>query len=130
MSLQKWKELAKRKSQLGNKINFVHNAITERKIGEETSQTGYEKVFKPITSKLDDVILSNLRPQKVRKKKVIGEKPGIDYFPEVDPFEEMDVEGLFDEGAAAEPQPDKQIPASPPEYEEWDEDPPEYTEED
>ena len=43
----------------------------------------------------------------------------------------MDVEGLFDEGAAAEPQPEKQIPASPPEYEEpFDDDPPEYTEED
>ena len=65
MSLQKWNELAKRKSELGKKINFVHDAITERRIGEEASQTGYEKVFKPITSKLDDVIVSNLRPQKL-----------------------------------------------------------------
>ena len=28
MSLLKWKELAKSKSELGNKINYVHNAIT------------------------------------------------------------------------------------------------------
>ena len=34
MSLLKWKELAKSKTELGNKINYVHNAITQHKIGE------------------------------------------------------------------------------------------------
>ena len=51
MSLLKWKELAKRKTELGNKINSVHNAITQHKIGEETSKGSFEKVFKPVTSK-------------------------------------------------------------------------------
>ena len=37
MSLLRWKELAKSKSELGNKINYVHNAITQHKIGELTS---------------------------------------------------------------------------------------------
>ena len=53
MSLIKWKELAKQKAELGNKINFVQDTITKRKLGEEISQLGYEKMFKPIASKLD-----------------------------------------------------------------------------
>ena len=59
MSLLKWKELAKKK--LRNKINYVHNAITQHKIGEETSKGSFDKLFKPVTSKLDDVIVSNLK---------------------------------------------------------------------
>ena len=30
MSLIKWKELAKSKTELGNKINYVHNAIKQQ----------------------------------------------------------------------------------------------------
>ena len=63
MSLLKWKELAKSKTKLGNKINYVHNLITQHKIGENTSQESFAKVFKPVTSKLDDVIDSNLNFQ-------------------------------------------------------------------
>ena len=61
MSLLRWKELAKSKTELGNKINHVHNAITQHKMGQETSQGSFEKAFKPVTSKLDDVIKSNLK---------------------------------------------------------------------
>ena len=141
MSLLKWQEMAKKKSALGKKINFVHNAITQKKLGEETSQIGLEKMFKPITAKLDDVIASNLRPlrgslrslpraQPARKRKA---KPAeIDYLPEVDPFEEMDVEGLFDDEIVP-PQPEKQIRPPPPTYEEIEkevgEDPPAYEDE-
>ena len=35
MSLLKWKEIAKRKAELGNKINFLHNAILKNKFGEQ-----------------------------------------------------------------------------------------------
>ena len=142
MSLLKWQEMAKSKSALGKKINFVHNAITQKKLGEETSQIGLEKMLKPVTSKLDDVIASNLGPQgslrslprakPARRKKAKLE--GIDYFPDVDPFEDMDVEGLFDETAPVSPQPEKQISAAaPPTYEEiiqevGDDDSPEYEE--
>ena len=130
MSLLKWQEMAKSKTALGKKINFVHNAITQKRLGEETSQIGLEKMFKPVTSKLDDVILSNLgqpRAKPARKKKANLE--GIDYYPEVDPFEDMDVEGLFGD-APVPPQSEKQI--RPPAYEEIvkevGEDPPEYDE--
>ena len=46
MSLIKWKKLAKQKAELGDKINFVHDTIPKRKLGEEISQLGYEKKVK------------------------------------------------------------------------------------
>ena len=135
MSLLKWQEMARSKSALGKKINFVHDAITQKKLGDETSQIGFEKMFKPITSKLDESMgpsaASNLRPRssfQPRKKK--AQKAEIDYFPEVDPFEDMDVEGLFEDPVP--PQSKKQISTAPPTYEEViqevGEDPPEYDE--
>ena len=135
MSLLKWQEMAKSKSALGKKINFVHNAITQKKLGEETSQIGFEKMFKPVTSKLDESIALNLgslppRAKPARRKKANLE--GIDYFPDVDPFEDMDVEGLFGETAPVSPQSEKQIRPPPPTYEEIvkevGENPPEYEE--
>ena len=70
------------------------------------------------------------RAQPARKRKA---KPAeIDYLPEVDPFEEMDVEGLFDDEIVP-PQPEKQIRPPPPTYEEIEkevgEDPPAYEDE-
>ena len=127
--------MAKSKSALGKKINFVHNAITQKKLGDETSQIGFEKMFKPVTAKLDDVVASNLGPQgslpRAQAKKKKAKLEGIDYFPDVDPFEDMDVEGLFGD-APFSPQPEKQISPSPPTYEEIvkevGEDPPAYEE--
>ena len=118
MSFLKWKELAKSKSKLGNKINYVQNAIKQCKIGEETSQSSFEKVFKPVTSKLDDVIDSNLNlrmPQRRRPRKK-GEVPvyGIDIDDEV---EDMNLGDLFDEQPIP-PQQEKQIVPKPPTYEE------------
>ena len=118
MSLLKWKELAKSKTELGNKINYVHNAIKQHKIGQETSQSSFEKVFKPVTSKLDDVIDSNLNlrmPQRRRLRKK-GEVPdyGIDIDDEV---EDMNLGDLFDEQPVP-PQQEKQIVPKPPTYEE------------
>ena len=118
MSLLRWKELAKSKSELGNKINYVHNVITQHKIGELTSQESFAKVFKPVTSKLDDVIDSDLNlrmPQKRRPLKK-GEVPnyGIDIEDEV---EDMNIDDLFDEQPVL-PQSEKQIVPKPPTYEE------------
>ena len=119
MSLLRWKELAKSKSELGNKINYVHNAITQHKIGEQTSQESFSKVSKPVTSKLDDVIDSNLNlgmPQKRRRplKKVEVPNYGIDI---EDEFEDMNLDDLFDEQPVL-PQSEKQIVPKPPTYEE------------
>ena len=118
MSLLKWKELAKSKTKLGNKINYVHNLITQHKIGENTSQESFAKVFKPVTSKLDDVIdsNSNLRmPQRRKRPLKKGEVPnyGIDIEDEV---EDMGLDDLF--GDYVPPQQNKQLVPKPPTYEE------------
>ena len=75
MSLLKWKELAKRKSELGDKINYVHDTITKHKLCEKTSQESLAKVFKPVTAKLDDVTISNLKIPNRKLKR--GKKKGI-----------------------------------------------------
>lgn len=54
MSLIKWRELAKRKSELGNKINYVHDMITKHDVSQQTSQETLTKAFQPITVKLDE----------------------------------------------------------------------------
>ena len=119
MSLLRWKELAKSKSELGNKINYVHNAITQHKIGEQTSQESFANVFKPVTSKLDDVIDSDLNlrmPQRRKRQLKKGEVPnyGIDIEDEV---EDMGLGDLFDEQPVL-PQSEKQLVPKPPTYEE------------
>ena len=118
MSLLRWKELAKSKSELGNKINYVHNAITQHKIGDLKVEESFTKVFKPVTSKLDDVIDSNLNlgmPQKRKRPLKKGEVPnyGIDIEDEV---EDMGLDDLF--GDYVPPQQEKQIVPKPPTYEE------------
>ena len=118
MSLLKWKELAKSKSELGDKINYVHDTITKRNIGQQTSQESLAKVFKPVTSKLDDVIDSNLNlrmPPKKKRPLKKGEVPnyGIDIDDEV---EDIGLDDLFDEPVL--PQQEKQLVPKPPTYEE------------
>ena len=114
MSLLKWKELAKRKSELGNKINYVHDTITEHDLGQKTSQESFTKVFKPVNTKLDDVIVSNWEiPKRQLKRGKKGDINNIDYYPEVDPYK-----GLIDFGDYVPPQKEKQIVPKPPRYEE------------
>ena len=119
MSLLKWKELAKSKSKLGDKINHVRNEITRHKIGQETSQESFEKVFKPVTTKLDDVITSNLNlrtPQRGKRPPKKAEVPnyGVDI---EDEFEDMNLGDLFDEQPVL-PESEKQLVPKPPTYEE------------
>ena len=52
MSLLKWKKLAKQKTELGNKINFVHDTILKKQLGEKTSQESLQKVFKTNNHKI------------------------------------------------------------------------------
>ena len=117
MSLKKWQKLAKSKTNLGNQINRVHDAIKKTNINQQTNQTLFKQMFEPVTGKLDEVIESNLNTPPIRKKsKKKGKTPHIDYYPEVDPFEGMDVEGLLDDDRGYEPYDEKQIPISPPPY--------------
>ena len=50
-----------RKTELRDRSNFLYDTILKNPLGEKTSQESFQKVFKPITTKLDDVALSNLK---------------------------------------------------------------------
>ena len=112
MSLLKWKKLAKQKTELGNKINFVHDTILKNQLGEKTSQESLQKVFKPITTKLDDVAFRNLNIPRLTKKLGVPDY-GIALEDEVPDY---GLEDLFDEGLV--PENEKQIVPKPPTYEE------------
>ena len=117
MSLLEWKKLAKQKTELGNKINFVHDTILKNQLGEKTSQESLQKVFKPITTKLDDVAFRNLNIPRLKKR---GRNRGVpDYAVGVEDEDggipDYGLDDFFDEGL---PENKKQIVPKPPTYEE------------
>ena len=139
MSLLEWKKLAKQKTELGNKINFVHDTILKNQLGEKTSQESFQKAFKPITTKLDEVAFRNLNIPRLTKKR--GKKPGVPDYGialEDEDIPDYGLDDFFDEGLV--PENKKQIVPKPPTYEEslkdvlegkkqiYDEEPPEYEE--
>ena len=113
MSLLEWKKLAKQKTELGNKINFVHDTILKNQLGEKISQESFQKAFKPITTKLDDVAFRNLNIPRLTKKR--GEKLGVPDYGIAIEDEDIPDYGL-DEGLV--PENEKQIVPKPPTYEE------------
>ena len=117
MSLLKWKKLAKQKTELGNKINFVHDTILKNQMGEKISQESFQKAFKPITTKLDDVAFRNLNIPRLTKKR--GKKQGVpDYGIAIEDegIPDYGLDDFFDEGLV--PENKKQIVPKPPTYEE------------
>ena len=117
MSLLEWKKLAKQKTELGNKINFVHDTILKNQLGEKTSQESLQKVFKPITTKLDDVAFMNLNIPRLKKR---GRNRGVpDYAVGVEDEDggipDYGLDDFFDEGL---PENKKQLVPKPPTYEE------------
>ena len=118
MSLLEWKKLAKQKTELGNKINFVHDTILKNQLGEKTSQESLQKVFKPITTKLDDVAFMNLNIPRLKKR---DRNRGVpDYAVGVEDEDggipDYGLDDFFDEGLV--PENEKQIVPKPPAYEE------------
>ena len=97
---------------MGDKINYVYNAITQSDISKQTSQASFKKVFEPITTKLDDVVASNLKRPPMRRK--TKKKEGVpDYGINIeDEVEDMNLGDLF------EPENTKQIVPKPQTYEE------------
>ena len=117
MSLLKWKKLAKQKTELGNKINFVHDTILKNQLGEKISQESFQKAFKPITTKLDDVAFRNLNIPRLTKKR--GKKQGVPDYGialEDEDIPDYGLDDFFDEGLVSENE--KQIVLKPPTYEE------------
>ena len=118
MSLLKWKKLAKTKTESGDKINFVHDAILKNQLGENTRQESFQKLFKPKTTKLDDVALSNLKLPKLQAKR--GNKMAVsDHGIQAGNYEDIPdyaLDDLFDDGI--QPKQNKQLVPKPPTYKE------------
>ena len=118
MSLSKWKELADRKAKTGQMKRNLFNEITEEKIRSKTTDQAIAKTFR--LDRLDQ-IAEQTKPKPRRRIQIprINREGGIDYAPEVDPYEDMDVEGLLDLEDYVPPQAKKQIakiPSKAPNY--------------
>ena len=106
----------KKKSELGNKIDYVHNTILQSDIDKQTSHESFKKMFKPVTTKLDDVVASNLKIPPMRRKTKKKERVpdyGINIDDEV---EDMNLGDLFDQPVL--PEQEKQLVPKPPTYKE------------
>ena len=114
MSLKKWKELAESKAKVGKMKNQLYDQITAEKIKSKTSDAAITKSFR-----LDEII-EGLKGKPLKKgpriRQIKREDGGIDYAPEVDPYEDMDVEGLLNLEDYVPPQGEKQIAPKPPKY--------------
>ena len=121
VSLSKWKELAASKTKVGKMKNQLYDQITAEKIKKKTSDAAITKAFR-----LDEIIERlKGKPQKKgpRIRQIKREDGGIDYAPEVDPYEDMDVEGLLNLEDYVPPQGEKQIAHKPPKYPKYEMDP-------
>ena len=119
MSLSKWKELADRKAKTGQMKRNLFDEITEEKIRSKTTDQAIAKTFR--LDRLDQ-IAEQTKPKPRRRIQIprINREGGIDYAPEVDPYEDMDVEGLLNLEDYVPPQAEKQIakiPSKAPKYE-------------
>ena len=117
MSLLKWKELADSKAKTGQMKRNLFDEITEEKIRSKTTDQAIAKTFR--LDRLDQ-IAEQTKPKPRRRIQIprINREGGIDYAPEVDPYEDMDVEGLLNLEDYVPPQAEKQIAKMPaPKYE-------------
>ena len=112
MSLSKWKELADRKAKTGKMKKNLFDEITEEKIRSKTTDQAIAKTFR--LDRLDQ-IAEQTKPKPRRRIQIprINREGGIDYAPEVDPYEDMDVEGLLNLEDYVPPQAEKQIAKIP-----------------
>ena len=115
MSLRDWKKLAESRTKAGKMKNQLYDQITAEKIKSKTSDAAITKAFR-----LDEIIEGlrgkpgQKRPPRIRP--VRREDGGIDYAPEVDPYEDMHVERLLKLEDYVGPQAEKQIAPKPPKY--------------
>ena len=120
MSLSRWKELAQRKTKAGKAVSQLYDDITEERIRSKTTDQAIAKNFR--LDRLDrlDQIAEQTKPKqrgRVPLPPRVNADGGIDYAPEVDPYEAMDVEGLLNLEDYVPPQVEKQIAKKPPQYE-------------
>ena len=128
MSLLKWKELADRKAKTREMKRNLFDEITEEKIRSKTTDQAIAKTFR--LDRLDQ-IAEQTKPKPRRRIQIprINREGGIDYAPDVDPYEDMDVEGLLNLEDYIAPQQEKQIAKIPSKTPKYEMDPPPLYEE-
>ena len=124
MSLSKWKKLAAEKTKTGEMKQNLFDKITTEKIRSKTTDEAIAKTFK--LDRLDQ-IAEQTRPKARRGVRFqiprINRDGGIDYAPEVDPYEDMDVEGLSNLEYYVAPEAERQIAKMPKEAPKYEVDP-------
>ena len=113
MSLLKWKEMAQKRSELGEKINAVRETIKQKTISDQMGEVKATKLFEPITSGLRDLTVPKAPLRRLKKI-----RPVPDYGLEIGDDEEVPDYGLEDLfGEQVLPQNNKQLVPKPPSYE-------------
>ena len=69
MSLLKWKEMAEKRSELGQRINEVRKTIKQKSISDQIGQVEAAKLFEPITSGLKEIAAPKIPLIRLPKKK-------------------------------------------------------------
>ena len=69
MSLLKWKEMAAKRSELGQRINEVRKTIKQKSISDQIGQVEAAKLFEPITSGLRDISQLQKTIEKIEEKR-------------------------------------------------------------
>ena len=111
--------MADSKAKTGQMKRNLFDEITEEKIRSKTTDQAIAKTFR--LDRLDQ-IAEQTKPKPRRRIQIprINREGGIDYAPDVDPYEDMDVEGLLNLEDYVPPQAEKQIakiPKKAPKYE-------------
>ena len=110
MSLSKWKELAAEKTKTGEMKQNLFDERTAEKIRSKTTDQAIAKTFR--LDRLDQ-IAEQTKPKAKKGVRLqiprINRDGGFDYAPEVDPYEDMDVEGLLNLEDYVAPEAEKQI---------------------
>ena len=113
MSLLKWKEMAAKRSELGQRINEVRKTIKQKSISDQIGQVEAAKLFEPITSGLRDITAPKKPLRRLKKR-----GPVPDYGLEIGDDEDIPDYGLEDLfGEEVQPQNNKQLVPKPPPYE-------------
>ena len=124
MSLSKWKELAPEKTKTGEMKQNLFDEITAEKIRSKTTDQAIAKTFR--LDRLDQ-IAEQTKPKAKKGIRLqiprINRDGGFDYAPEVDPYEDMDVEGLLNLEDYVAPEAEKQIAKMPKETPKYEMDP-------
>ena len=68
MSLLKWKKMAEKRSELGQRINEVRETLKQRSISDQMGQVEAAKLFKPITSGLRDLTAPKAPLRRLKKR--------------------------------------------------------------